>query len=146
MILNMALIMINTILITIQVVIINFRHKSSYNIISIMNHQKVSIYNMLIIEIQRCITGVLCSNHMLFKLYSTYIMDLTHISRLEFICIIITSFKPKSNMNQHKSSTYNIINIAYPTWLQYVTKHIYLILWFKQQIIHQISSKIKATY
>ena len=127
MILNMPLNMIGHMRIIIQVVIINFRHKSSYNIISIMNHQRVSTYNMFIIEIQRCKAGVLCPNHMFFKLYSTYIMDLMHISRLEFICIIITSFTPKSNMNQHKSSTYNIINIAYPTRVEYVIKHIYLI-------------------
>ena len=128
MILNIPLNMVIIIFIKSQVIIITYMHISSYFIKIFKNQQKISTRNMYNIKIWHCTVGVLYHIHIFFILYSSQLMDLAYISRLNFICIIITSFKPKSSMNQHISSTYNIIIMAYPTLPECSSICIHLIL------------------
>ena len=95
---------------------------------------------------QTCTVGIHTHIYMFIKLNLTKIRVLTYISRLHAIIIIITSFKPKSNMNHHLSSTYIIIIIYILTCPDYILDYNHLILWPKQQIIHQKPSKMKVTY
>ena len=101
---------------------------------------------MIIITYQTCTAGIHAHFYMFIKLNPIKTKVLTYISRLHAIIIIITSFKPKSNMNHHLSSTYIIIIIYILTCPDYKLDYNHLISWPKQQIIHQIPSKMKVTY
>ena len=124
--------MINHILITLQVETIISRHKSSYSIIIFKNHYMLSSYNFYIIKIKTCTAGFHHHVHMFIMIFSTKFIDLACISWLHIIYFIITSFILKSNMNQHKSSTYIIIIIYILAHLDYILDYNHLILGFKQ--------------
>ena len=101
---------------------------------------------MIIITYQICTVGIHAHFYMFIKLNPTKTKVLTYISKLHAIIIIITSFKPKSNMNHHLSSTYIIIIIYIPTCPDCILDYNHLILGFKQYINHQRSSKMEVTY
>ena len=111
MILSMTLSMINNILIKLQVLFINSKYESSYIFIITKNHHKISTWDIHIIINHTCTTGVHQHNHVFIMLYSTKIIDLTYIHGFHSIYLIISSFKLISNMNQLRSSKYNIIYI-----------------------------------
>ena len=71
MIVNMELNMIIIILIKLQGVIIDSKHKTSYYIIIIKNHQESSSYDMCIIKNQTFTAGVLQHIHVFIMLHST---------------------------------------------------------------------------
>ena len=134
MILSMAFNMIIIILIKLQVTIINSKHESSYSIIIFKSHHMISSYNFYIIKILTCAAGVHHHVHMFIMMFSTKIIDLAYISWLHIIYFIITSFILKSNMNQYKSSTWNIIYIYMSTRLDCHQEYIHTISWIKPHL------------
>ena len=91
----------------------------------ILKHLKGLTYNIIIIICQTCTAGIHAHFYMFIKLNPTKTKVLTYISRLHAIIIIITSFKPKSNMNHHLSSTWNIIYIYISIQPDYYQEHIH---------------------
>ena len=126
---TLAVNMIYNILIQLQVLFINSKHESSSNFIIIKNHHMLSTWNIHNIINHTCSTGVHHQYHVLIMLLSTNIIDLTYIHGYQDIYLYISSFKLISNMNQLRSSKYNIIYLHH-SHVQHTCHHyIYFIFY-----------------